>query len=123
MVLTRILELFGLVKIKDVRDLVKQPYTGDELDSMYIETAYKRAEGWDKDKYHTMLDLLKKNRELAQFLDWTISEDVKRSFNVTEAERPVVRGAVSRTRYLRSLCMSDANANEVMNKRITRYAK
>lgn len=119
----KILELLGLVRIKDVRDLEKQPYTDNELDVMNVDLAFSRAEGWDKDKYHTMLDLLKKNREFAQFLDWTFAEDVKRSFNVTDAERLTVRGAASRTRYLRSLCVDSTEAKEGMKGRITRYAK
>ncbi len=119
----KILELFGLVRIKNVRDLEKNPYIATELDDMYIETASRRARGWDKDKYQTMLDLLKKNKEFAQFLDWTVTEDVKRAYNVTDAERPMIRGAVSRTRYLRSLCISKDEAEDVMKKKITRYAR
>ena len=121
--LKKILELCGLVRISDIRDLEKNPYTEDELDSMYIPIAYTRASGWSKDKYQVMLDLLKKNREFVQFLDWTIVEDVKRSFNATDIERPIIRGAVSRTRYLRSLCTGPEEVKAVMEKKMTRYAR
>lgn len=119
----KILELLGLVKIKDIRDLKKQPYTADELDSMYVEVAFSRAEGWDKDKYQTMLDLLKKNREFAQFLDVMVTDDVKRAYSVPDAERLAVRGAVSRTRYLRSLCLNQDETKRVMSNKVTRYAR
>ena len=70
-----------------------------------------------------MVELLRKNTIFAQFLDWTINEDIKRAFNVSDIERPLVRGAVSRTRYLRSLCISENNAHEKLKKKISRYEK
>jgi len=116
----KILSILGLTRISTVRDLNKEPFTEDEFDSMYVEIAHKRAENFDKDKYDLMIDLLRKNPEFAQFLDWTIDQDVLRSFNVTDAERQVVRGAVSRTRYLRSLCLPEGANVKVFNKRIKR---
>lgn len=121
--INNILKWVGLMKIKDVRDLSNEPFTDGELDSLCLDLAISRSNGWDRDKYEHMLELLKKNPEFAQFLDWTVHEDMKRAFNVTDEERPIIRGAVSRTRYLRSLCIPEKDVQKVMRNKITRYAK
>jgi hypothetical protein len=117
----RLLSLFGLVRMKDVRDLKKEPLTADELDILYVDVAENRAEGFNNEKHAEMIDLLRKNQVFAEFLDWTITNDVKRAFNATEDERQVVRGAVSRTRYLRSLCLPEDALKDEYRKKIPRF--
>lgn len=117
----KILSFFGLVRSSSVRDLSKEPYTDDELTSMYIDAAIKNSEGFDKSRFDNMVDTLRKNEDFAAFLDWTIHEDIKRSFNVQDSERPIVRGAVSRTRYLRALCMEEPKTLSSMRTKISRY--
>lgn len=111
------------MRIKDVRDLSVEPFTDIELDCLCVEKSCRLGKDWDKSKYDLMIDSLKRNPEFAEFLDWTISEDVKRAFNVTDEERPIVRGAVSRTRYLRSLCIPQDDVEKIMRNKIPRYAK
>lgn len=119
----KLLSIFGLMKISNVRDLEKEPYTETELDSMYVVIAHERAKGFDRDKFETMVDLLKKNPDFMDFLDWTIDADVQRAFNVTDDERPIVRGAVSRTRYLRTLCLEKTDTRSVFNQKIKRVSR
>lgn len=50
--------------------------------------------------------LFQKNPIIREFFNWTIEQDIKRFYSAQDSEHPMIRGAVSRTRYFKSLCVT-----------------
>lgn len=84
----------------------------DSLQEEYLNSIdYKLFESkFDSTKLEDMRAKLRGNKEFIEYCDWTVVQDMKRYFNATPQEQPIIRGAEARTRHFRSLC---ADAQEL----------
>jgi hypothetical protein len=77
------------------------------VDYLINESPFAKSTGrFSEDSMREVSDLFKKNTVLKEFLDWTILQDVTRFYSASEAEHQLIRGAISRTRYFRTLCVT-----------------
>lgn len=77
------------------------------VDFLINESPFSKNTGrFPDDSLREVKDLFKKNNVLKEFLDWTILQDVTRFYSASEAEHQLIRGAISRTRYFRTLCVT-----------------
>lgn len=95
--LNKILKSFGLVRISNVDKLFLE---------LTPDSSFK--EKFDSVKYDDMLIKMRGIQEFKEYCDWTAIQDTKRYYNATVDEQPMIRGAVSRTRHFRSLCLEAA---------------
>jgi len=91
--LDKILAWFGLVRTNRMRDI-----------PINFEENYKQFDG---EKFSILKEKLRANPEFKEYLDWTIVQDIKRFFSAHPSEHQLIRGAITRTRYLRTLCVEE----------------
>ena len=93
----KILKFFGLIRICNV-------------DEYWLELTPDSdwKEKFDSSKYDELLRKMRGIHEFKEYCDWTAIQDTKRFYNATTEEQPMIRGAVSRTRHFRSLCLEAA---------------
>jgi len=95
--INKILRSFGLIRISDIDKYYLDLYPG---------VAWK--EKFDSVMYDEMLRKMHGIHEFKEYCDWTAIQDTKRYYNATPEEHGMIRGAVSRTRHFRSLCLEAA---------------
>lgn len=61
-------------------------------------------------------DIFTKHPVLKDFFDWTIMKDVHRFYSAHDSEHPMIRGAISRTRYFRTLCLPPGEKGSMASK-------
>lgn len=93
----KLLQVFGLVRISDIDKYFLQLSPGSNW-----------KERFDSVKYDEMILKLRGIPEFKEYCDWTSIQDTKRFYNASMEEQPMIRGAVSRTRHFRSLCLEAA---------------
>jgi hypothetical protein len=77
---------------------------------------------FDANKMQKITSTLAKLPEWKEYCDWNIVQDVKRFYTAQDAERPAIRGAVSRTRYMRNLGVEQTPKPAVKPLPNSRYA-
>ena len=92
----KILRLIGLVRYSQIDNVLASESSVELIDKRF-----------DSVEFEEIKERLRKIPGLPEFLDWTISQDIKRFYHSQDSEHPMIRGAISRTRYIRSLCKED----------------
>jgi hypothetical protein len=94
----RILRRLGLVRISSLKE--------EDVNRILVDYLYGQPENFTGDLARDTETVFKRNPVVKEFLDWTVLQDIKRFYTAQEAEQPLIRGAISRTRYLRTLCVT-----------------
>jgi hypothetical protein len=95
----KILRRLGLVRLSAL--------TEEDVNAALLSGIFDK---WGKDRFpkdaqDEVIDILRKHPPLKDYFDWSIAQDIKRFYSATPQEQEMIRGAVSRTRYFRSLCV------------------
>lgn len=111
----------GYIHESQVRDLEKNPYTEDEVLAMAAEILRPLyGENIEKGEERKLFDKLLEVEGLGEYLRLTMARDLQRHFvAATPIEQMNIRGAFSRTLYLKSL-LTKKTSKELKG---PRYAK
>jgi hypothetical protein len=95
----KILRRLGLVRLSSL--------TEEDINAVLLSSIFDRwsREKFPKDAQDEVIDIFRKHPVLKEYFDWSIAQDVKRFYSATPQEQDMIRGAVSRTRYFRTLCV------------------
>lgn len=122
--LEKILKKFGYLRedhFSSFRDLSKSPFTEDELCFMLAQKMGDVEPVIEQKDEDSIFKRASEVEGLAMLLKETAYRDIRRYFGATnQNEQMIIRGAFSRTNYLRSKIVSGKNPEKI---RGVKYAK
>lgn len=112
----------GYIKVSEVRDLEKKPYTEDEILDMFVSVMGKiYGDKVDKKQEREIFDKIMEVEGVNDYFRDTLGADIQRYYVAsTREEQLQVRGAFSRTLYLKGLLKKQTKKNPL---NVTRYAR